>query len=73
MFKTILILCIIGSSLGQPGGWQDYHGKLPDAVLNVVRMRLLVAENMIVAKMETRNVKSQVCVSSFILKQGLSN
>lgn len=60
MFCVILLICGVVGVLGQPGGWQDYHGKLPDVVFVAVSKTLISKENIMVKNMKESNVKSQV-------------
>lgn len=61
MFKTILFLCFVGFSLGSLlGGWRDYHGKVPESVIAVVKQKYRVEHNIQVTKIKIHNVKTQV-------------
>lgn len=68
MLRAVLLLGLVGIFVGQPGGWTDYHGKVPDVVLNAVRMTLSSVENIIVVHMELSNVRTQVCGAIYFIR-----
>lgn len=63
MITAVFLLSMFVCGLGQDemtGGWTDYNGKIPGAVIAAVKMTLVRAENIVVLSMEFNNVQTQV-------------